>query len=94
MAWKYIMVENGFPGGTRFLIPVIFPDKLIHSDVYANIKSIMPGWEALGVKAFSAGKIEHIRVEGLGGESETLRLKSHPEDERIIKNYSYLHGIR
>lgn len=95
MGWKYIIVENLMTqGGTRFLIPVIFPDKLVHSDVYKHLRPLMPGWRGQGCKAFSAGKIEHLRVQGLGGESETLNIKSHPEDERIITNYSYLHGIR
>lgn len=95
MGWKYVMVENLVTkDGVRFLVPVIFPDKLIHADVYASLRPVMPGWHGQGVKAFSAGKIEHVNVEGLGGESETLGIKSNPEDTRVIRIYSYMHGIR
>jgi hypothetical protein len=92
MGWKYIMVLNKI-GDTRFLVPVIFPDKLVHSQVYAQTRTIMPGWQFDGVKAISAGKIEHIELDGLGGESETLNLKSRPDDRGVIENYSYEHGI-
>lgn len=93
MAWKYVMFENHI-GGTVVLLPVIFPDKLVHADVYARLKSIMPGWKAQGVKALSAGTIEHVRTLGVGGESETLGKKSRGEqDHRIITQLPYMHGI-
>jgi hypothetical protein len=41
----------------------------------------------------SAGKIEHVSVEGLGGNSETLALAAAPGDDKIIENYSYGHGL-
>lgn len=92
MGWKYIMVLNKI-GDTSFTFPVIFPDKLVHSQVYSHVKSIMPGWHSTGVKVLSAGKIEHLRVEGLGGKSETLNINSRLEDADIINNYSYFHGV-
>lgn len=93
MAWKYIMVRN-IIGGTEFLAPIIFPDKLVHRDVFQRTKSIMPGWTHQGVQVDSAGMIEAVAVLGLHGESETLRIKSEPKrDMEVIRNYSYLHGI-
>lgn len=93
MAWKYIMFENHI-GDTVLQFPVIFPDKLVHADVYAHLKVLMPGWSAQGVKAASAGTIEHVHVKGLSGNSETLRKQSRPEeDSRTIHTYSYLHGV-
>jgi hypothetical protein len=92
MGWKYVMVLNKI-GDTRFLIPVIFPDKLVHSEVYGATRLIMPGWRHAGVKAISAGSIEHLEIDGLGGRSETLSINSRPEDRGVIENYSYEHGI-
>lgn len=93
MGWKYVMVLNKI-GDTKFLLPIIFPDKLVHSQVYAQTRIIMPGWHHAGVKAVCAGTIEHLQVDGLGGSSETLNLTSRPEEDRkVIEHYSYLHGI-
>ena len=81
-------------GDTKVLVPIIFSDKLVHADVYAQLKTIMPGWRpGYGVKCVSAGKIEHIEVGGLGGNSTTLKLASGEGDQRVIENYSYEHGI-
>lgn len=92
MAWKYIMFENKI-GDSKTLFPVIFPDKMVHSEVAAVLRHCQPGWHHGGVKAVSAGMIEHIEVMGLGGESETLNLKSDDGDEAVIESYSYCHGI-
>lgn len=92
MSWKYIMFENHI-GNMKILFPVIFPDKLVHSQVYAHLKSTMPGFHSRGIVAVSAGKIEHLTVNGLGGDSETLRLSSKPGDKDVIEAYSYEHGI-
>ena len=98
MGWKYIMVKNQI-GETAVLFPIIFPDKLVHSQVYAMVKTVMPGWlkgsldGKSGVKAVSAGTIDHIELRGLGGSSETLGLESRPEDSAVIEAYSYLHGV-
>jgi hypothetical protein len=92
MGWKYIIVENKI-GDTKFLFPVIFPDKMVHKDVYGRLRNAMPGWHHQGVFCVSAGKIEHIEVFGLGGDSETLGISSKPEDEDTIEKYSYFHGV-
>jgi hypothetical protein len=92
MGWKYIMFENKI-GDLTILFPVIFPDKMVHSDVAAVLRHCQPGWHSKGVKAVSAGKIEHVEVTGLGGDSETLNLEANPADQHTIENYSYMHGI-
>jgi hypothetical protein len=86
------MVENTI-GDTKMLFPVIFPDKMVHADVYKKLKSAMPGWHHGGVRAVSAGTIEHIEAEGLGGGSETLGLVASGDDAKTIEIYSYFHGI-
>lgn len=92
MGWKYIMFENTI-GDLKILFPVIFPDKMVHSEVAAVLRHCQSGWGKGGVRAVSAGMIEHIQVDGLGGESETLNLKSKAEDAGVIEGYSYLHGL-
>lgn len=92
MGWKYVMFENKV-GTLTVMFPVIFPDKMVHKDVAAHLRHLMPGWRHGGVKAVSAGKIEHLTVHGLGGNSDTLGLESNPDDKGIIDDYSYMHGI-
>ncbi len=92
MSWKYVMFENQI-GDTKILFPVIFPDKMVHDDVAKALCSVMPGWKFGNVRPVTAGTIEHLEVDGLGGESTTLGLKSKKEDTHIIENYSYLHGM-
>jgi hypothetical protein len=92
MGWKYVMFKNKI-GDLEVLFPVIFPDKMVHSDVMVGLRAFMPGWQSGGITAVSAGKIEHLEVAGLGGDSETLKLKSRPDDKDVIENYAYVHGI-
>lgn len=93
MGWKYVMVENKI-GDTKFLFPVIFPDKLVHLQVANAVHRIMPGYHSNGCRVVSAGKIEHIEVLGLGGASETLGIGSKPrEDTATIESCSYTHGV-
>lgn len=94
MAWKYIMLEVRVRGrtGTPFRFPVIFPDKMIHVEMDAVARVLLDGMGLVG-KSVSAGKIEHIGVLGLGGDSETLRLESRPEDAQVIEEFAYAHGL-
>ncbi len=99
MGWKYVMLESQISGDTRVLFPVIFPDKLVHSQVVRRLRTIVPGYKSNilnfdGVSVISAGTIEHLTIHGLGGGSETLKLSSRPADDvSVIENYSYLHGL-
>jgi len=78
---------------TKILFPVIFPDKMVHKEVALMLRYCQPGWHKGGVKAVSAGMIEHVIVEGLHGSSETLNLESKESDASVIDAYSYTHGI-
>jgi len=92
MGWKYIMIQSKH-GDVTYNWPIIFPDKMIHSEVAGCARMMVPvKGSVTGI--VSAGKIEHLEVNGLGGDSETLSLDSRPEqDSAIIEMYSYLHGI-
>lgn len=92
MGWKYIMFENTI-GDSKILFPVIFPDKMVHKDVAAVLRHCQPGWHHGGVKVVSAGIIGVLDIAGVNGESETLNIKSSKEDESVINNYNYCHGI-
>lgn len=96
MGWKYIMMEITLGKGksaTKMLFPVIFPDKMVHIEVATVVKLCGP-LDGNSPRPVSAGSIEHIRVDGLGGESTTLGLKTHKGDELIINSYSYTHGVK
>lgn len=86
MGWKYIVIEDGL---TR--TPIIFPDKLVHQEVFVVCREL---WSPRSAVACSAGVIEQLRVGGVGGKSDTLRIKSHSRDELLINTYPYLHGIK
>jgi hypothetical protein len=97
MAWKYVMLRWKLSGSTAVDLPIIFPDKLVHADVAAAIMAMM---EVNGymksdatIAPISAGMIEIILPEGLGGKSETLGLESVSQDATLIRNYAYNHGI-
>lgn len=92
MAWKYIMFENTM-GDLKILFPVIFPDKMVHSEVAAVLRHCQPGWHKGGVRPVSAGMIDHVTVDGLHGSSETLKLEAGEGDALIIDSYAYGHGI-
>lgn len=96
MAWKYIVMEIELPGGTRMAFPVIFPDKMVHAEVFAVTKFVVPAARPDGgnVKVVAAGAIEHVTVDGLGGRSTTLGISSRgDEDAKMIDVYSYCHGV-
>lgn len=90
MGWKYIMIETDL-----FQFPIIFPDKMVHADIYKAVRRYTPGIKTssmLGVA--SAGMIEQLYVKHVGGRSETLGIDSRKIDERIINLYNYEHGIK
>lgn len=85
---KYVILQVT-QGTLKRELPVIFPDCVCHDD--------MALWfgEALAadkIKAVSAGFCT-VRV-NTSGSSETLGLKSRPEDDQLINLFDYYHGIR
>jgi hypothetical protein len=91
MSFKYVMFEVSEPSGLTRRFPVIFPSFLIHEDVAKRVLEMSGVSE--NCKAVSAGEC-YVEVDGVGGKSETLGLPSKgEEDESIINNFSYFHGI-
>ncbi len=88
MGWKYIMIEDKL---TR--TPIIFPDKLVHLEVFTVCKLLLPR-KLAPITACSAGMIGRLYVEGVGDRSESLNVKSNPRDGDIINGYPYFHGIK
>lgn len=90
------MLEITLEGGATppFKLPVIFPDKLVHRDMYAAAKDVAwVTWPRCKVKTVSAGEIQLGGVECFG-KSESLSVQSRGElDARTIDMYNYLHGI-
>lgn len=83
---KYIMLSTEFTGVTK-LVPIIFPDFLVHSMVADAIKPLISGSVVV-----SAGDIQ-MGVYNCSGASETLGVESKESDLGVIDTYDYLHGI-
>lgn len=91
---KYIVMRvcYGSPeSGVHQLVPVIFPNQLVHQDVFNKIKEL---YEPDGpVEIVSAGDIRLEAVECCG-DSETLDVESRDEeDDTLIGSFDYFHGI-
>lgn len=88
---KYIMFEKRVLDALPHYVPFIFPDECVHAHVSAVVLCLP---EMKGFKAVRAGFV-NLEMTALGrrfpitthGESETLKLKSDPDDARIIKWY-------
>lgn len=92
MGWKYVVIELQ-RSGMKIDFPIIFPDKMIHIEVATVIKLCAP-FDGNDLRVVSAGKIEHIMPVGVGGDSETLKMRSRTFDDKMIEMYSYAHGLR
>ena len=75
-------------------VPVIFPNSLVHKDMADTLIRMCPGFE--GGKAVSGGFLSSTGLcqDPVHGESESLKLKSRPEDTDLILMHDYLHGIK
>ncbi len=95
---KYIMMSVHAPDlGFKRLMPVIFPNGLVHSLVYnANRRSVIDSFEEVGVSVIveirSAGFISLTELICHGG-SETLGVEAHPDDSGIIATFDYQGGL-
>lgn len=89
---KYVMIEQKFKGiALRF--PFIFPKELVHVAVSnAMVRVIEESFknvESAGdAKPVSAGEVR-ISLDYIGGDSETLDLKSDPKDQAHIDVIEY-----
>lgn len=96
---KYVMfeVQDGRSSMKR-LVPIIFPDFMVHVDAKQYIRRwLHREHDCCTIEPVSAGFIDflHPKHDGIfcHGESESLQLKSRPEDARIIETYNYTHGF-
>jgi hypothetical protein len=87
---KYIMFQCKAEGKPTLLLPVIFPDDLIHKDVAEMLEHVKvqpdgphSGWW-MWPKAVSAGFF-HNGV--CYDRSESLNLAAHPEDTRVVAEW-------
>lgn len=95
---KYIMLLSVEPVPMEF--PVIFPDELVHADIFKAIRGMKVRladtnrWARpyADLKAVSAGTILLGSVR-CSGSSETLKLHSREQDASIIYAHDYLRGI-
>lgn len=88
MGYKYIMfrVTNG---SIERMVPVIFPDFLVHEDVSRGIRASC----GRNMTPVSAGSIEGLDIHAVTGNSETLKLECHAADKTIINHSPYQHGL-
>jgi hypothetical protein len=90
---KYIMLCRKLADNTLLFEPVIFSTNMVHVEISKAITRIR-GNE--GFVPVSAGEVywDSSGEVVCYGESETLRLKSHPErDAKIIRHHDYGGGI-
>lgn len=92
MRLKYIMFECRTDDSKRH-VPVIFPEVLTHALMAEALLeySVEPLFARAKVR--SAGFVTVSPLLHCHGESESLHVRAHPDDERIISTYEYLHGI-
>lgn len=81
---KYIMFKHD-QGDLSKLIPVIFPNDLVHADVAKALQESV----LKGTSIISAGSISPLNLQAEGG-SETLNIESNPiVDSHVIKMNDY-----
>lgn len=93
---KYIMLKVTSRVGDVRHLPVIFPDALIHQEVFEALQSQLlrrPLSRPANVEVSSAGFVNaEVSVE-LGRSSESLRIGPLMRDERHINGIDYNHGV-
>ena len=88
---KYIMIKMTIKDASRY-VPIIFPECLVHKNVAEHIEHLMRMEHNAEVEIVSAGFYDIGAT--CYGESESLNLKSKPEqDTDIIREYPYKHGL-
>lgn len=96
MGFKYIMLEVEMGEHTSKMVPIIFPDFMIHQDLAKSIQKILKQTHKMESKVFSAGDISYVGSDCLvcTGRSETLEINANTEDTGTIRMYEYFHGIK
>lgn len=95
---KYVMAEIEL-SGMKQKIPFIFPNQLVHEEVYRAMVHVLRRHGFEYVSAVSAGTVSFGLEESLdpvihcSGESTTLKLKAQDADAQTIERYDYFHGL-
>jgi len=93
---KYIMLKVVSRSGDERRLPVIFPDALIHQEVYEAMRHQLlrrPLSRPADVRVVSAGFLSASVVAELGRKSESLNIGPLGSDEAHINMIDYNHGI-
>ncbi len=106
MDFKYIVVRVGFirKGSTNpdffFKMPFIFPKSMTHSTMAdAAMSAIKKDQEAVGNRCtMDVSSAGFVRLDSLGGPtcygtSSTLLIGVDPDDEYLLRTYTYTSGI-
>lgn len=87
---KYIVFERQIENNMVEVIPVIFPNSLVHSEVSeAIVKLIEKSHKATIVTPVTAGFVNILSSKVYSG-SETLKLASTPSDALLMQMVDYL----
>ncbi len=93
---KYVMfrcTKNGNGNNLKQDIPVMFSHIMVHALVAEYLKVMLRREHKYDdVEVISAGFYDDIE-DKTTGESESLKIKSRPEDAVIISTFEYLHGL-
>lgn len=89
---KYIMLKVDLQDGLTKLVPIIFPDFMVHEDVCISIRRILAGRHKMESEIYSAGEI-NFQEPHCSGKSETLKVHASDADSAIIATYDYFHGL-
>lgn len=85
---KYIIFEVTIGEELKKEEPVIFPNMFVHEDVAKRICHMLEMEHNFTSVPVSAGEFNPISCE-CSGKSETLNLKSRPQDSDIVKLCDY-----
>ncbi len=85
---KYVMLYAERPDKHYYCI---FPDVIVHADMAKALAATIP-FPTIPV---SGGEIDFDGIGNplCGGFSDSLKLRSRPQDSAIIGTYSYTHGL-
>ena len=93
---KYIIIAGDLvsrDGTVKMEIPFIFPNNLVHANVYEYSAHMLKREMKLSnLKCVAAGFFS-VSNHQCSGESETLGVKSRPGDSGFIQFFDYHHGI-
>ncbi len=93
---KYIMISVIDKMGMEREYPIIFPEALVHSDVYEAISNMLTSDKQVDqINVVSAGFLNSLGIQTpVSGKSESLGgLKCRDSDTAAIQFIDYTHGL-